>query len=250
MKTWNVTAGLVGVLLISTPSGVDSCAIAPPAPVFATAQRPADLASFVKGKLGVLRRSYGQHYLIGAFRILSGVPLTAVETESLYRPPAPDAFNFDPYAHPGLDSWVAARRAVPMLAPADNPERTKTVTTNGLIYSFVNCQEDAFFTAASTLVDLKTTWGRRIRKRWTGYARRTRCSQTALGGMPRFPPSLRPPIRCLPLTGTIKWLRPTFTRDSFVKRVKPSGRSRQTRTRRGARLPLTWWRARCSAPGC
>src|SRR5437870_2617202 len=72
-------AVIAGVLVISVPSGLDSCAIAPPEPVFATSQRPADVDQFLKGKVGILQRSYGQNYLIGAFRILSGVPLTGAE---------------------------------------------------------------------------------------------------------------------------------------------------------------------------
>ena len=75
-------------LAIAVPSGLDSCSIAPPEPVFATSQRPADTGQFLKGKVGILQRSYRQTYLIGAFRILSSVPLTEAEIQSLYGPPA------------------------------------------------------------------------------------------------------------------------------------------------------------------
>src|SRR5436309_152939 len=102
MKT--LTAVLAGVLLIATPSGVDSCGIAAPGPVFATRQRPADLKAFLDGKVGALQRSYGQRYLIGAFRILSGLPLTAAEAKTLYQ--FPDSGNYDPGAFSGLDAWT------------------------------------------------------------------------------------------------------------------------------------------------
>ena len=68
MKVLRVTALIATGLAITVPSGLDSCSIAPNEPVFATSQRPADLSQFLKGRLGILQRSYRQNYLIGAFR--------------------------------------------------------------------------------------------------------------------------------------------------------------------------------------
>jgi hypothetical protein len=159
VRAWNVIAVLVGALLLATPSGMDSCGIPYSIPVFATAQRPADLQSFANGKLGVLRRSYGHKFLIGAFRILSGVPLTSGETESLWGTSSQGASSGNWNSVPGLDSWIAARRSVPVLPTAPAPERDKTVTIGGSIYSYVNCQTDAFVTASSTLSTLNDAWG-------------------------------------------------------------------------------------------
>jgi hypothetical protein len=159
MRVLRVTAVIAGILAISAPSGLDSCAISGPSPVFATSQRPANLQKeFLKGRIGVLRRTYGQRYLIGAFRILSGSPLTQAEVESLYGSPSANAYP--PFASPGLDKWIAARNALPGLETSPRVDHYKTVTMNGLLYSFVNCQQDAFFTAAATLANLSRTWGR------------------------------------------------------------------------------------------
>src|SRR5258708_30050643 len=104
MTVLRATALIARGLAIAVSSGLDSCSIAPPEPVFATSQRPADERQFLKGKLGILQRSYRQNYLIGAFRILSGVPLTGAEIQSLYGPP-----SGSPYGKPNLDGWIAAR---------------------------------------------------------------------------------------------------------------------------------------------
>ncbi|HEY2019082.1 MAG TPA: hypothetical protein VGH38_36500, partial [Bryobacteraceae bacterium] len=154
MRIWHVAAMIAAVVVISVPEGLDSCGIALPTAVFATTQGPADLKDqFLKGKLGVLRRSYRQQYLIGAFRILSGVPLTEPEVKSLYSAPGVNT-NFS-LGWISPSPWTGARGA----ANAPKVDAYKTVSLNGLIYSLANCQQDAFFKAGETLTGLKSTWG-------------------------------------------------------------------------------------------
>src|SRR5579864_2463504 len=161
MKLLRATTLIATGLVISIPSGLDSCAIAPPDPVFATTQRPADLGQFLKGRLGILQRSYRQNYLIGAFRILSGAPLTEAEIQSLYGPPSSSMGS--PYAKPNLDGWIAARGTVTGLGPGPtlNAYTYKTVSIGGLVYSFANCHEDAFLKATETFQNLEMKWGER-----------------------------------------------------------------------------------------
>lgn len=147
-------------LLIAGRSGLDSCSIAPNEPVFATSQRPADLDQFLKGRLGILQRSYRQNYLIGAFRILSGLPLTKGEIQSLYGPPSGGLGS--PYAKPNLDGWIATRATLRGLGAGLtlNAYTYKTVSISGLVYSFPNCHEDAFLKATETFQDLAMRWGK------------------------------------------------------------------------------------------
>jgi hypothetical protein len=85
MKALHLTAVIAAILFFAIPEGLDSCGIGAPLPVFVTLEGPADVAQFLKGKLGVLRRSYHPRHLIGAFRVLSGLPLTDGEIDSLYQ---------------------------------------------------------------------------------------------------------------------------------------------------------------------
>jgi tetratricopeptide (TPR) repeat protein len=158
MKACYAAAAALGFLAIAVPTGLDSCAIAPPEPVFATRQGPADLqGEFLKGRIGVLQRSYKEIYLIGAFRALSGAPLTEQEADSLY----PDAPQGGIGQSPGsaAESWLAARQHVQGLPAMPRVEVYKTVNLPGLQYSFANCQANAFEKAVETLSSLAADWG-------------------------------------------------------------------------------------------
>ena len=85
MKALHLTAIIATILFFAIPERLDSCGIGAPLPVFVTLEGPADVAQFLKGKLGVLRRSYHPRHLIGAFRVLSGLPLTDGGIDSLYQ---------------------------------------------------------------------------------------------------------------------------------------------------------------------
>ena len=88
MKARYAVAAALGFMTIAVPTGLDSCGIAPPTAVFATLKGPADFSGqFLKGRIGVLRRSYKEKYLIAAFRILSGAPLTEERAATLLTKP-------------------------------------------------------------------------------------------------------------------------------------------------------------------
>ena len=153
MKALQATALIAAILFFATPEGLDSCGIGAPLPVFVTTEGPPDVNQFLKGKLGVLRQTYQPRHLIGAFRVLSGIPLTKGEMASLYEEtPGTGA----PYPS-SMDLWIVARRAVPGLgaAPDVNPYKM----FHGVSYSFLNCNKDAFATATATLAELNQAWG-------------------------------------------------------------------------------------------
>lgn len=153
---------MVGCLAISMPSGLDSCGWSEPSSVLVATQRPADLNKFLSGKAGVLQRTYRQEYLIGGFRILSGVPLTETEAQSIYNfePAADLPRNYLGYIErAGFDGWHAAREAVTKLGTAPPVEAYKTLTAPGLIESFQNCNDDAFLVAEESLSELSAAWG-------------------------------------------------------------------------------------------
>lgn len=158
MKARYAVAAALALLAITVPTGLDSCSVSAPGPVFATSQRPADLwGQFLKGRIGVLQRSYREKYLIAAFRILSETPLTEEEAAALFIDlPAGGADMYRPSAAEG---WLATRQHVQGLPAMARIEPYKTVNLKGLQYSFLNCQANAFEKAVETLSSLGADWG-------------------------------------------------------------------------------------------
>jgi len=157
VRIWQVSLAGAALLAIAVPEGLDSCGPMPSSAVFVATQRPANIrGEFLKGRVGVLLRSFEPIYRIGAFRILSGVPLNDEEVGALYPENPPSSEMTDPLDRIG--AWWNAKGNV--LRAGDPPIETyKQVNTNGLVYSFINCNKDAFETAAKTLEELKTKWG-------------------------------------------------------------------------------------------
>jgi len=145
MKLWQGAVSFVVLLLIAIPSGLDSCAIAPPTQVFSTKQMPADLRNeFLKGKLGVLRPTFRMEYLIGAFRILAGVPLTDTEVETLYGPETAESAG-------ASSTWTTASGV--------RIDPYKQISTKDTQSAYLNCHQDAFDRAAATRAELEAKWG-------------------------------------------------------------------------------------------
>jgi tetratricopeptide (TPR) repeat protein len=154
MKILQTAAAVAALLAVAAPTGLDSCSITPPSPVFTARKRPADLNAFLAGKLGVLQDSYDPRYLLAAYRVLSGAPLQPEEAKSLFGPG--QRADIDSTAVP---AWTAARKAVQGLEPAGAIDPYRSVNTKDTYYSFLNCQGHAFTTAAATLGGLVSKWG-------------------------------------------------------------------------------------------
>jgi tetratricopeptide (TPR) repeat protein len=146
------------ILMFATPEGLDSCAIGEPEPVFINHQGPPNRLNFLDGKLGILRPSFEPRHLLAAFRILTGVPLTQAEKNSLYVDQRDIGID---YSYPQVE-WTTARRAVTGAGPAPevNPYAALHRKRNGLIQNYENCKKDSFRTAMATLDELSEGWGK------------------------------------------------------------------------------------------
>jgi hypothetical protein len=161
MRVFSLAVVFAAALVLAFPTGSDSCGIAPPVPVFSAAQGPADVdGAFLKGKIGVIRPSYGRRYLIGAYRILSGKPLTASEADALFQrhkaaaPPPPGGV---PAPH-GEFGWVQTVASFTGGRPLYiNPYRTRQ--DPGSFVSYQNCPDAAFDSALDTLARRSRKWG-------------------------------------------------------------------------------------------
>jgi hypothetical protein len=150
-----IVVAAIGILAI--PTGLDSCAVAGPDPVFSTQQRPADAGAFLSGRLGVIRPTYKRLYLIAAYRTLSGTPLSAPASQSLQK--LEKRANTADDADTARNAWTDARNKVP------GPQVTGYLNTyrnksggGGEVY-YPNCLSDAFKTARATLDARIRKWG-------------------------------------------------------------------------------------------
>src|SRR4029453_6330928 len=66
----------------SVPTTVTACGPITTFPIFTPLDAP-DQDDFVTGNLGILQPTYGRRYLLAAWRVLNGKPLTAVEQKVL-----------------------------------------------------------------------------------------------------------------------------------------------------------------------
>ncbi len=155
MKRLSLSLTVAGILILATPAGVDSCAIGPPEPVFATQQRPADIAAFLKGRIGVIRPSFQRKYLIGAYRILSGSQISDHEAQSLYLSPPQE--GADPESSE-LTRWMEARSQLAATRVALY-STSKSISADGHFWYFENCLDDAFRIARLTLEKRAALWG-------------------------------------------------------------------------------------------
>ncbi len=145
------------LLVLAVPAGLDSCAIAPPGPVFTATRGPADLKVFLTGRVGVVQAAMRRTYLIGAYRMLSGVPLSDREAAALYPPKRPA--TAEPADEPPLQAWLEARRQIPGATRIDYLQTDRSRTSPDSFAFFTNCLDDAFASAKRTLEARAKRWG-------------------------------------------------------------------------------------------
>ncbi len=110
------------------------------------------LDKFAKGELGVLEPTYARSYLFVAYRYLNGNPLSSQEQAAvteLWR----DRLG---HTYPEFDTewpkpWIEARKKVPGVPQLENVAIYRHREKPNEYDTYVNCQVDAFDTAAKTL---------------------------------------------------------------------------------------------------
>jgi hypothetical protein len=148
-----VVFAVVASLLLAMPRSASACGPFFTDAIFVYKKHPDfPLARFAEGKIGVLQPSYARSYLFAAYRNFIGVGFSATEEKALtglWEDRLNYAGEIDDSAW--VKTWLTARAKVPGLAaPAEihafrNREKPHEYET------FVNCQQDAFETAAATL---------------------------------------------------------------------------------------------------
>ncbi|MEP6706720.1 MAG: hypothetical protein ABJC05_04340 [Pyrinomonadaceae bacterium] len=118
------------------------------------------LDKFVQGQIGVVKPSYARSYLFAAYRQLQGVTFDPSEQRALlefWKERLDLSWNApeDEWIKPWLDarSKVAGVAAAPKISLYRNREKPNEYE------SYLNCQEDAFATAAATLKERVKKFG-------------------------------------------------------------------------------------------
>ena len=155
-------AVLLAVLL--TPANIFSCGPFFSGPVFTEQEGPDQpLDLFAQGRLGIVLPSYQRQYLVIAYRYLSGKPLSKAEQTAIVQAWTP---TWPPPGQPSPDEvpinkWAEARSAAlgqPSATELNNMNRFRQMPDSPWV-EYPNCGNDAFVTAAKTLMDLTKRFG-------------------------------------------------------------------------------------------
>jgi hypothetical protein len=121
-------------------------------PLTASAQSPAPAEPFSGGQLGVAGTEYRPEYLLVAYRYLAGSGLTATERDAIFA-------QAGAAAPTGGAPWLAARNALPGVKAVQHINQYKTNASATPPETYLNCGDDAFSAAASTLARLARKYG-------------------------------------------------------------------------------------------
>ncbi len=107
---------------------------------------------FAAGKLGVLQPNWARSYLVAAYRNLSGIGLSKSEAKAI-KGVWDDRLNlgWESNDDQWIKKWTEARKKVPGLAAPPDIKAYRNRAKPHEYESFLNCQQDAFENAESTL---------------------------------------------------------------------------------------------------
>lgn len=153
---------LLFILILLVPQNASTCGPFFPDAIFTYQTLPGKpLKAYAQGNLGVVLPGFARSYLVVAYRYLAGRPLSAGESRGAldyWRRRLQGSYDEDRSQQPEHE-WLEARNAI---APRDLPAISKFQQIDTWDYQqFINCQDDAFHTAAFTLKDRAKRFGAR-----------------------------------------------------------------------------------------
>jgi hypothetical protein len=148
-----IVMGAVLIVVLVTPSAVYTCGPYLESAAFVLAEGPqVSQADFVGGKMGILLPTFSRSYLIVAYRYLNGLKL-----DDEQRQDAVDVWNRRVGPNPqgndrsAIEAWNEARGQVSGLPAGPDYEAYAPVSLEQSYQSFLNCPNEAFKNAISTL---------------------------------------------------------------------------------------------------
>ncbi len=122
------------------------------------------LKFFANGKLGVIEPTFARSYLFTAYRDLTGKPLSAAEQTAIIKVWENRMTNADAvvgYAGAGMENWLKERNKLPGIKKIDviNADRPVSQAENDSSNTYLNCPDDAFRSATTTLQQKVSKFG-------------------------------------------------------------------------------------------
>jgi hypothetical protein len=143
---------LMGVLLLSSQPSLACGPFSLDAVFTFTVHPEYPLDSFAGGKIGVIEPSHARSYLFVAYRYLNGASFNAEEQKALVELWHDRLdFTWPEYDQEWPKPWLAARQKVPGVTPAPTISVDRHREKPNEYETYLNCQKDAFETAAATL---------------------------------------------------------------------------------------------------
>jgi hypothetical protein len=139
---------LIAILILAVPVELPGCGPFLPEALFHRTRGPEAPAEFAHGHLGIVQPTYERLYQVIAYRYLSGVGLNDAERQAIPPPPEP-AVDTNP--------WLVARNKAPGITPLRQLDPYRQVKKEGYFDTYLNCNDDAFRTAAATLERIQQT---------------------------------------------------------------------------------------------
>lgn len=123
-----------------------------PEAIFVTEHLPENFKGYVAGNLGVVENTYWKRYLVPAYRVLAGVPLTPDEQEQMVAANGREDASASISQQPE-QAWAKARSAAGAKTKFENVSYFRGVPGGNQWQQFQNCFDDAFRNATKTLHD-------------------------------------------------------------------------------------------------
>jgi len=140
---------VIVLIILAIPLELPGCGPFLPEAVFHSEGGPDGSTAFNLGQLGILLPTYARHYQVIAYRFLSGEGLNEAEAQALSGGPRGAILGF--LSDESSNPWLAARNKVPGVVPLQRLDLYREVQKDGFYGTYLNCNDDAFRTAASTL---------------------------------------------------------------------------------------------------
>jgi len=138
---------LIAILILAIPAELPGCGPFLPEALFYLKVTPETPADFARGKLGILQPTYEHLYQVVAYRYLTGAGLNDAEQKAVLPPDEPAPMD----APAPTDPWLQARNSVPGVKALRELTPYREVKSQGFFDNYLNCNDDAFVTAAATL---------------------------------------------------------------------------------------------------
>jgi hypothetical protein len=140
---------LIVLLILAVPLELPGCGPFLPEALFHFPGRPEAPKEFSRGQLGILRPSYERLYQVIAYRYMAGIGLNDAEVQSIAPGPLEPVISAP--SDESRNPWLAARNQAPGVQPLKDIDAFRQVKKVGYFDSYLNCNDDAFRAAASTL---------------------------------------------------------------------------------------------------